>query len=664
MKLANQRTPIAKSFVAPKGKLCSTTIQKERIEIPMKRTKNLFLTALTLAALSAGAWAQTSTTPAPKKKHKPVHAAAPAAPAVTAADVQALKDALAAQQQQIQALQDELHHKDQAAQQAQSTAADAAAKADAAQAQASQNQQAVGQLKGDVADLKTNVTNTAVTVQETQKTVKDALESPVALHYKGVTITPGGYAAAEFVHRSRGLAEDVATPLNSLTLPGASQNSESEFFGTGRTSRMSALVEGQLKNVKLSGYVEADFLSSGTTSTSNITNSYTLRQRQAFGQAAFSNGWTFTGGQMWSLATEYGRGLDNRAEALPLTIDTAYNAGMTYNRQYGLRLTKNIDNKLWFGVSMENSQATVTTHGNAANFLVGEAGAGKAYNNDITACSSTINGTATTVTTTCTPGSTYSFNPSPDIIAKVAIEPGFGHYEVFGLFSRFRDRIFPCVDFTNPLCPAGLTAASAVDATNVSRNGGGIGANARWAFANKRIVFGLHGFGGSGIGRYGTSGLPDASVYGDGSLHLVRTFQGLGTLEWHGKKLDIYTNAGVEYAARTVSFDPHEGAGEVVGYGAPTFKNTGCYTETPPATGTGFVPGGLGSCTGDTRAVIEGTAGFWYRFYNGPKGRFQYGMQFSYATRQTWSGVAPVGASGSPEGLDAMVFTSFRYYLP
>jgi hypothetical protein len=631
----------------------------------MKPIKHVFLTALSLAALSVGAWAQTSasTAPSPKKKHKPV-AAAPAQPAVTAADIQALKDALAAQQQQIQQLTQQLQQNQQSSQQAQAAAADAASKAAAAQAQAGQDDQAVGQLKGDVADLKTNVTNTAVTVQETQKAVS-ALDSPVAIRYKGVTLTPGGYAAAEFVRRSRGLAEDVATPLNSLTLPGASQDTESEFFGTGRTSRMSALVQGELKNVKLAGYVEADFLSSGTTSTNNITNSYTLRQRQAFGQAAFNSGWTFTGGQQWSLATETAHGLDNRTEAVPLTIDTAYNAGMTYARQYGLRLTKNFNNKVWFGVSMENSQATVTTHENSDNFLVGEAGSGKAYNNAITTCSSSINSTATTVTTTCTPAASYSFNPSPDIIAKLAIEPGFGHYEVFGLFDRFRDRTFPCVDFTNPICPAGLTAASAVDATNVSRNGGGIGANARWTVFNKRIVFGLHGFGGSGIGRYGTSGLPDASVYGDGSLHLVRTFQGLGTLEWHGKNLDIYTNAGVEYAARTVSFDPYEGAaGTVVGYGAPTFNNSGCYTETTPTTGTGFNPGSLGKCTGDTRAVIEGTAGFWYRFYNGPKGRFQYGMQFSYATRQTWSGVAAPGTSGTPEGLDGMVFTSFRYYLP
>jgi hypothetical protein len=610
----------------------------------MKPTKNLFLTALTLAALSAGAWAQTaaSTTP-PPKKHKPKPAAeAPAQPAVTAADIQVLKDALAAQQQQIQALQDELHRKDQVAQQAQSAAADAAASAAAAQSQASQQQQAVGQLKSDVADLKTNVNNTALTLQETQKTVNTALESPVALHYKGVTITPGGFLAAEFVRRSRGLAEDVATPLNSLTMPGASQNTMSEFFGTGRTSRISMLTEGQLKNVKLSGYVEADFLSAGVTSTNNSTNSYTLRQRQAFGQAAFNNGWTFTGGQQWSLATETSHGLDNRTEAVPLTIDTAYNAGMTYARQYGLRLTKNLNNKVWFGIAMEASQATLTTHGNADNFLVGESGDSKAYN---------------------TTG-TYSFNPSPDVIAKLAFEPGFGHYEVFGLYDRFRDRTYPCVEgFASAACGT-LTAASAVDATNVSRNGGGIGANARWTFDNKHIVFGLHGFGGSGIGRYGTSGLPDASVYADGSLHLVRTFQGLGTLEWHGKKLDIYTNAGVEYAARTADYDPF--TNKEVGYGAPLFSNSGCYTELAPTGAAGFTPTNP-TCTGDTRAVIEGTAGFWYRFYNGPKGRFQYGMQFSYATRQTWSGVGAAGAGNpgvTPEGLDGMVFTSFRYYLP
>ena len=58
----------------------------------------------------------------------------------------------------------------------------------------------------------------------------EAMESPLALHYKGITITPGGFMAAEFVRRSRALGADINTPFNSLTMPGASQSNISEFL--------------------------------------------------------------------------------------------------------------------------------------------------------------------------------------------------------------------------------------------------------------------------------------------------------------------------------------------------------------------------------------------------------------------------------------------------
>jgi hypothetical protein len=616
----------------------------------MKSTTRLFLAALSLAALSAGAWAQTaaSTTPPPKKKHK---AEAPA-PAVTAADVQALKDALAAQQQQIQALQDELHHKDQTAQQAQASAADAAAKADAAQAQAAQDQQAVGQLKTDVSDLKTNATNTALTLQETQKNISASLENPVSLHYKGITLTPGGFLVAETVWRNRALGGE-ATPFNSLTMPGASQSNVSEFYGSGRQSRLSMLATGQLANVKLNGYYEADFLGVGTTSNPNQTNSYPLRQRQAYAQAAFTNGWTITGGQMWTLLTETKHGVDNRSEATPMTIDPNYTVGFTFARQYGLRLSKSFNNKAWLAVSIEDPQATITTHGNADNFLLGSAGAGGGLFNAGASASAT--GTAANL-------ANYSFNPSPDIVAKFAFEPGFGHYEIFGIFSRFRDRVFPCEEnFASAACGS-LTAASAVQAFNSSTNGGGIGANARWSFAQKHVDFGLHAFTGRGEGRYAASGLPDASIHGDGSIDLIRTAQALGTLEYHARKFDVYFNAGVDYAGRSWDFDPI--SGKYVGYGSPKFSNAGCFTEVAPTTATGFFPSGLATCTADTRAVVEGTFGFWFTPYDGStekvnRGRIQLGPQFSYLNRNVWSGVG-----GDPHGLDFMIYTSFRYYLP
>ncbi len=626
---------------------------------------------LTLAAFTASTWAQTSAPTKPKKTK---------AATITAADVQALKDAIASQQaaiaqqnQQIQELRDELHRKDQSVQQAQSTAADAASKADAAQAQATQQQQAVGELKTDVADLKNNVTNTALSVQETQKNITAAVENPMAIHYKGINITPGGFLAAEFVRRDRALASDINTPFNSLTLPGASQSSLSEFFGSGRQSRISMLAEGQLKNAKLSGYYEADFLSAGVTSNNNQSNSYTMRQRQAWGQVALDSGWTVTGGQMWSLVTETKHGTDNRSEALPMTIDPNYTLGFTWARQYGIRLSKNFNNKVWAAISMENSQATIALHSNESNFLIGSAGSGGGlYNGAISGCTATnvtnpVTGTISLLTT-CTPIAPYSFNPSPDIIGKLVFEPGFGHYEIFGLYDRFRDRVFPCGGFlTGETCAAtGLVVTSLTQgagAFNDSKNGGGFGVNARWTFA-KHLDFGLHGFAGKGVGRYAGGGLPDASIRADGSFNLVKNAQGLGTIEWHGPKLDLYFNGGVEYAGRAFDYDPNLAG--YVGYGSPFAKNTGCYTETAPPNDNGFTPGSLGSCTGDTRALIEGTAGFWYRFYSGPKGKLQFGTQYSYVTRQTWGGINFSGVPGSlsPEGVDGMVFTSFRYYLP
>ena len=441
--------------------------------------------------LATGLVGQTSTAPKPRK-------ARPATPTVTAADVQALKDAIASQQaalaqqqQQIQELRNELHNKDQVVQQAQTTATDAVSKADAAQAQASQQQQTVSELKGDVTDLKTNMASTVVTLQETQKNVSGP---PTAIHVKGITITPGGFLAAESIYRSKALGSDINTPFNSVPMRGASASNMSEFFGSGRQSRISMLAEGRLKSAKLSGYVEADFLSAGVTSNNNESNSYTLRQRQAWGQAAFDNGWSITGGQMWSLVTETKHGVDNRTEALPMTIDPQYTVGFSWARQYGVRVAKNFGNKVWFAVSVENAQATLTSHNNASNFLVGSAGTGGGLYN--------LN-------------ANYSFNPSPDIVAKLAFEPGFGHYEIFGVYSRFRDRVFPCEDVAaTTVCGSATKAGpNATGAFDSSKKGGGFGANARWSFAHKHIDFGLHGFGGSGEGRYGTAGLPDFRPY-------------------------------------------------------------------------------------------------------------------------------------------------------
>ncbi len=623
--------------------------------------------------LIASSVAQTATSTTPKKKSTSAQS--------VAAQLQEFKDALAAQQKQIEVLQRDnvmlkegMKKRDAALEQAEAAAAQAKTDQAAQVAQQTQQQQTVAELRTDVTDLKANATSTALNLQETQKNVMAAVESPIALHFKGVTITPGGFMAAETVTRTHALGADINTPFNSVPYDGATATHLMETFGSGRQSRLSTLVEGKLGSAKLSGYLEADFLSAGITSNNNQSNSYTLRQRQVWAQAALNSGWTFTGGQMWSLVTETKQGVENRSEALPMTIDPQYTVGFSWARQYGFRVAKKFNDEMSWAFSVEDSQATLGGHlaTGQNNFVLGSQGSSPGL----------YNATAN-----------YSFNPSPDFITKFVYQPtGLGHYEVFAVLSDFRDRIFPCggvITATNGVLPPPVPCGTgnipnSSGAYNSGKIGGGFGLNARGTLAQK-FDLGIHLLAGNGIGRYGTAGLPDVVARPDGVLVPVRGYQGLGTLEYHSKRLDIYTNVGLEYAARTA----YTFGGKGAGYGSPLFTNAGCYTEAPPGatttpvntpgstpgttgSGTVSVPGSAGTpltpgynaanpanCTGDTRSIIEGTIGFWYRFYNGPKGRLQWGPQYSYIDRNSWSGVG-----GNPNATENMFLTSFRYYLP
>jgi len=576
--------------------------------------------------LSVSLLAQSSAPdPQTKSKTKMKKKAVPTATEELAGQVRQLRQMMETQQQQIQQLEQQVRSRDQAISELQNAANQARSSAESAVSSSSQTAQEVTALQSTVSDIKLNTTNMAATMQEEQKRVGDMIESPLALHYKGVTITPGGFLAAESVYRQHGMASDVNTPFNSIPFPGAQAEHLSEWFGSGRQSRLSLLVEGKIRAAKLTGYYETDWLSAGVTSNNNQSNSYTNRMRQLWGQAALTNGWSFTGGQMWSLVTETKKGMDNRTEALPMTIDAQYHVGFSWTRQFGFRVTKNFNNKVWLGASVENAETlNLGGGGFPANFVVGAAGVGGGLYN--------LN-------------ANYSYNYTPDFVVKAAFEPGFGHYEVFGIIRNFRDRVYPNASATPP---------SSAGAFNDVRTGGGVGANARWSVLQKHVDFGIHVLGGDGVGRYGTSTLPDVTAHPDGTLALIHSYQALGTLEWHSKHWDIYTNAGGEYAQRTIYLSS---SGAQVGYGRETTSNATCLIEPGTPGAGGFLPASNG-CP-DTRNLIEGTFGFWYKAYSGPKGRIQFGPQYSYLVRNTWR-----NTTGDPHAIQNMFFTSFRYYLP
>jgi len=570
-------------------------------------------------AMTCSVYAQTqSGDTKPKSQHKG------SAKSVFPNEIQELKDAVAAQQEQIKQLQQQISTRDQAIEQLQREVK--GIPTPPPPAAATDYSGDINALQGDVKDLKAAEANTVETLTETQKRIGE-LETPNSIHYKGVTITPGGFLAGETVWRQRATIGDINTPFNSIPFSAAGQARQTEFYGSGRQSRLSLLIQGKTGEMNLTGYFEMDFLSAGTTSNNNQSNSYTMRQRQAFAQAALNNGWTFTAGQMWSLVTETRKGLDNRTEATPLQIDAQYVAGFSWARQYGFRVTKNFHNKWWAGFSIEDSQAILTASGNPSNFLLGGPGTGGGLYNSL---------------------ANYSSNLSPDYVGKLAFEPAPGqHYEIFAVASIFRDRIYP---------HATDKAPSAAGAFNNNAFGIGGGANARFLFAKKRYEVAFHFLGGEGVGRYGSSGLPDLTIQPNGYLVTLPSYQGLAEFDIHLPKWDWYFDGGGEYVG---NYFLRDAAGKPVGYGSPFFSNAGCGTETLPGSANGFVPGSLASCSGQTRAIIEGTVGFWYKPYNGPKGRLQMGMQYSYITRDAWRGIG-----GTPEGIDNMVFTSFRYYLP
>ena len=235
------------------------------------------------------------------------------------------------------------------------------------------------------------------------------------------------------------------------------------------------------------GYLETDFLSAGVSSNSAESNSYTLRIRHFYGVLRNTdNGWYVLGGQNWSLATLYNTAaLNPRTERAPTTIDAQYVVGFNWTRNPQLRFVKRLGDKASFGVSLESPQASFFTNGTTpSGTIVTNAGG------------SPLNATAN-----------YSLDFAPDIIAKFAIDPGYGHFEIYGMERGFRDR-YPG------------TAAG----TN----------NTAWAPAPvvgvilplaPQLDFQVSGLAGNGIGRYGSAQLPDATVKYDGTVATISGWQ-------------------------------------------------------------------------------------------------------------------------------------------
>lgn len=577
--------------------------------------------------------------------------------------IRELQEKLAAQQAQIDALTQQNAAKDAALSTAQQSATTAQTAAAAAQAQAQtateaeqQNAQQVTGLKSTVTDLQTANAGLATTISSTKTELNDKIESPAVIHYKGVQITPVAFFAFEGVWRQRSVNSGINTPFNSIPLPSANEGHVSELNFSGRQSRLGVLVTGDAGAYKLSGYFEGDFLSSGTTSNANQSNSYTFRQRQFWGQAATKGGFAVTGGQMWSLVTETGTGTDARTEKLPATIDPQYMVGFNWTRQPGIRLQKRFGEyktgAMTLAMALENAQITGFTAAGPipANFyFAGNGSNGGLYN------AAASNGGTNNITT-------YANNVAPDVIVKGAYDNAYMHFEFGGIARFLRDYYFPILTTTGSTTADAYTY-SAKQTSNTSAAGGAFGSLR--VSPSKLLTLAVQAMAGQGVGRYGSSQLADATLRPDGTLEPIRNYHGLLSIETHPTpKLDVFAYYGGEYAQRT---QYATATGALIGYGPRNLSNAGCYNlpANPGQTGSAGGSDSAVSCASPTRYIQEGMFGFAYRPITSPKfGRLQYSVTYQYLQRNLWSGVGSATTPSGPRGEDSMIHFGMRYYIP
>jgi hypothetical protein len=582
--------------------------------------------------------------------------------------IRELQEKMAAQQAEIDALKQQNAAKDAALSAAQSAATSAQSQADAAAAQAqsataaAQTQaDAVTALKSTVADQQNMNAGIVESINSAKADLNDKIESPAALHYKGITITPVAFFAFEDVWRERAVNSDINTPFNTIPMPSATEGHVSELEFSGRQSRLGALFTGDAGPFKLSGYFEGDFLGVGTTSNNNQSNSYVFRQRQFWAQAAMKSGLTLTGGQMWSLVTETGLSTNNRTEKLPNSIDAQYTVGFSWARQAGIRLQQTFGavktGMFTAAMSLEAAQITgftVNGTGPANYFFAGAGQNGGLYN---AAGNYTVSSGASGLLTN------YANNVAPDVIVKGTYDLPHAHFELGGIARFMRDYYYP---ITNVV---GTTYTYSPNYTANTKPAGGVFGGIRVS-PSKYADIALTAMAGQGTGRYGSSQLADATLRPDGTLEPIRNYHGLFSLETHPTpKLDLYAYYGGEYAQRTVYTSQ---TGVLMGYGDQNNNNSGCYQlPANPATGSGTAgsPSATGSCGGPTRYIQEGLLGFTYRVASSPKyGRIQYQVNYQYLQRNLWSGYGGVSSTDvsptGPRGLDNMFFTSMRYYIP
>jgi len=637
------------------------------------------------------------------------------APPPASAEMQQLQDRLNQQQQQINQLQQQLQQSNQQLQATQSSMQSsvqkATADAAAAQAAASAAQQTANSLNSSVTELKACCADLTASVTTLKKDVKE-LQNPLAIKYKGVLITPGGFADGGFAWRSRNDNTSLSSAFGAIPLNGTPNASFSEVRMDARNSRLQMRFEGKPNdNVKLTGFIMGDFYGTADPATNpNQVNSWLFRIREAYAMAEMKNGTFFVVGQYYSLWTPGRRGVGPTSQMLPLAYEGNEILGLPYERGLNLRIGKKFNKNFSAAFEIEQPEtasvssnltptALLGTENSGSNFPVGNNLPVPCCNqafyiypatgqeNPATTALTGINGAGTQLTNVASVAALqslnggFSANPVPDFAAKLAWDSptSTAHFEVRGLFRVARSGVAlnanglpintagngqTTIVTTSTMIPT-YTPATGLPVGNAYKSidmnyayGWGLGISAV-APITKKVDFVLNAnYGDASNARYNpggsnsadwTIGVDSAGTY---ILKPVRGYTTFGGFEMHpAPKWDFYLYGGNEYYQRTQ-------CGAL--YTDPYGQFNAALGSTKPGTcmGYGLPGGGAGSqastanpaITSPNRDLWEGTIGYIYRIWAGNFGTFQTMGEYQYVHRAVWQDNASLATGTNVSG--------------
>lgn len=432
--------------------------------------------------------------------------------------------------------------------------------------------------------------------------------APHAIAIGAVTITPGGFVEVTGLYRQHFMGSDISTNFGAIPFPNNRVAHQAEGRFTARQSRLSLLATAQVKpDVRISAFFDADLQGGAQTANSNESNSYTPRLRNFYATidrtAQTGPGLHFLAGQAWSLATMTSVGISARSEVIPTTIDGQFVPGFVWARQPQVRIAADfLDHRLWAAASLENPQTTIGGVVPPTIVATAPASAGFDTNNKL------------------------SLNHVPDVLGKLAYDADIAgrhvHVEAFALYRTF--------------------SARNLSEHNENGHSTGYGGGIVLEAVPRLLELQFSTLLGRGIGRYGTSQLPDIAFSAGGAIHPLRETMMLAGATLHATPmLDVYGYAGLERSRRGAVSTV---GGALFGYGNPDADDRGCTLEGE-------------TCSGDSREIRQLTFGLWQKVYDGSFGRAQAGLQYSLTQRFLFSAVG-----GAPEARQNMGLLAFRYF--